>query len=176
SRECCRARGPGTIANSRDASRGHDPIDPRPTRCKQFRKAFGPRSRPDRSGRVLARDREEPSCVPEPFEDRFTMSAPQCDAMVFFGATGDLAYKKIFPALYAMVRHGRLDVPVIGVAKAGWDIDRFRQRARESIAAHGGVDEAAFDTLSRLLRYVDGDYRDPATFQSLRKILGDAEH
>ena len=89
------------------------------------------------------------------------MSAPQSDALVFFGATGDLAYKKIFPALQAMVRHGRLSVPVIGVAKAGWDLERFKARARESLAFHGGVDEAAFAKLAQLLRYVDGDYNDP---------------
>jgi glucose-6-phosphate 1-dehydrogenase len=104
------------------------------------------------------------------------MSAPQSDALVFFGATGDLAYKKIFPALRAMIKHGHLDVPVIGVAKAGWDLDRFKARARDSLEKHGGVDEAAFAKLSRLLRYVDGDYKDPATFQSLRKELGNACH
>jgi len=104
------------------------------------------------------------------------MSAPQSDALVFFGATGDLAYKKIFPALQAMIKHGRLDVPVIGVAKAGWDLDRFKARARDSLEKHGGVDEAAFAKLSRLLRYVDGDYKDSATFQALRKELGEARH
>src|ERR1700730_18454996 len=97
------------------------------------------------------------------------MTAPQSDALVFFGATGDLAYKKIFPALQAMVRHGHLNVPVIGVAKAGWDLERFKERARESLAFHGGVDETAFAKLSQLLRYVDGDYNDPATFQALRR-------
>jgi glucose-6-phosphate 1-dehydrogenase len=104
------------------------------------------------------------------------MAAPHSDALVFFGATGDLAYKKIFPALQAMVRHGHLDVPVIGVAKAGWDLDRFKARARDSLEHHGGVDEAAFARLCELLRYVDGDYQDPATFQALRKELGDAQH
>jgi glucose-6-phosphate 1-dehydrogenase len=104
------------------------------------------------------------------------MSAPQSDALVFFGATGDLAYKKIFPALQSMIKHGHLDVPVIGVAKAGWDLDRFKARARDSLKTHGGVDEAAFAQLCRLLRYVDGDYKDPATFQSLRKELGNAHH
>ena len=104
------------------------------------------------------------------------MSAPLSDALVFFGATGDLAYKKIFPALQAMIKHGHLDVPIIGVAKAGWDLDRFKARARDSVEKHGGVDDAAFARLCNLLRYVDGDYKDPATFQSLRKELGDARH
>jgi glucose-6-phosphate 1-dehydrogenase len=98
------------------------------------------------------------------------------DALVFFGATGDLAYKKIFPALQAMIRRGHLDVPVIGVAKAGWDLDRFKARARDSLEHHGGVDAPAFAKLSGLLRYVDGDYNDPATFQALRRELGDAKH
>jgi len=101
------------------------------------------------------------------------MSAQPSDALVFLGATGDLAYKKVFPALQRMVRHG-LRVPVIGVAKAGWGLDQLRERARESLVAHGGVDQAAFGELSRLLRYVDGDYADPATFQALRRELGTA--
>jgi glucose-6-phosphate 1-dehydrogenase len=104
------------------------------------------------------------------------VSGPRSDAFVFLGATGDLAYKKIFPALQAMVRRGQLEIPVIGVARAGWDIERFRAHARESIEKHGGVDEAAFAKLARLLRYVDGDYRELATFESLRKELGAAEH
>ena len=94
------------------------------------------------------------------------------DALVFFGATGDLAYKKIFPALQRMVRHGHLDVPVIGVAKAGWDLDRLRERARDSVTMHGGLDRDAFARLSQLLRYVDGDYADPQTFETLRRELG----
>lgn len=98
-----------------------------------------------------------------------------CDAMVFFGATGDLAYKKVFPALQAMVRRGHLTVPVIGVAKAGWNLDRLKARARESLEAHSGVDAAAFEKLSSLLRYVDGDYQDPSTFDVLRRALGAAE-
>jgi glucose-6-phosphate 1-dehydrogenase len=102
------------------------------------------------------------------------MTRPHSDALVFFGATGDLAYKKIFPALHAMVKRGHLNVPVVGVAKAGWDLDRLRARARESVEKHGEVDAAAFETLSGLLRYVDGDYQDPATFQALRKELRDA--
>src|SRR5258705_8853281 len=98
------------------------------------------------------------------------MSNAHSDAFVFFGATGDLAYKKIFPALQAMVRRGHLDVPVIGVAKAGWNLDQFKARARDSLATHGGgVDEAAFAKLSALLRYVDGDYGDDATFTAVRR-------
>lgn len=103
------------------------------------------------------------------------MSLPHSDALVFFGATGDLAYKKIFPALQAMVRRGHLNVPVIGVAKAGWGLEQFRARARDSLEKHGGLDATAYDKLLSLLRYVDGDYNDPATFQSLRQALGGAE-
>ncbi len=100
------------------------------------------------------------------------MSETHSDALVFYGATGDLAYKKIFPALQAMAKRGHLKVPVIGVARNGWDLERLRARARESVEKHGGVDPAAFDELCRLLRYVDGDYQDPATYQSLCKELG----
>jgi glucose-6-phosphate 1-dehydrogenase len=103
------------------------------------------------------------------------MSEPHSDALVFFGATGDLAYKKIFPSLAAMLKRGHLNVPVIGVAKAGWNLDQLRARARDSLEKHGGVDAAAFEKLCALLRYVDGDYRDPATFQALRKELGAAQ-
>ncbi|HEY8741919.1 MAG TPA: glucose-6-phosphate dehydrogenase, partial [Chloroflexota bacterium] len=102
------------------------------------------------------------------------MAVAPAGALVFFGATGDLAYKQIFPALQAMVRRGTLAVPVIGVAKAGWTIDQLRERAHASLAEHGPVDEATFARLCMLLRYVDGDYRDPATFQSLRVALGEA--
>jgi glucose-6-phosphate 1-dehydrogenase len=97
------------------------------------------------------------------------------DALVFFGATGDLAYKKIFPALQAMLNRGHLNVPVIGVAKAGWTLDQLRARAHDSLEKHGGVDSAAFEKLSRLLRYVDGDYNDPATFSALAKELKGAQ-
>jgi glucose-6-phosphate 1-dehydrogenase len=93
------------------------------------------------------------------------------DALVFFGATGDLAYKKIFPALQAMIKRGHLDMPVIGVAKAGWTLDQLKARAHDSLEKHGGVDSAAFEKLSSLLGYVDGDYNDPATFQALGKEL-----
>jgi glucose-6-phosphate 1-dehydrogenase len=104
------------------------------------------------------------------------MTAHQSDALVFLGATGDLAYKKIFPALQAMVKRGHLNVPVIGVAKAGWNLDQLKARARDSLEKHGGLDGPAFERLSGLLRYVDGDYNDPATFQAIRKELGSANH
>jgi len=103
------------------------------------------------------------------------MNNLKSDALVFFGATGDLAYKKIFPALQAMVKRGKLGVPVIGVAKAGWDLEKLRERARDSVAKHGGVDAAAFNKLCDLLRYVDGDYNDPLTFQAIHKELDGAE-
>lgn len=99
------------------------------------------------------------------------MANSHSDAFVFFGATGDLAYKKIFPALQAMVKRGHLDVPVVGVAKAGWNLDQFRARAHDSLEKHGGVDPAAFEKLAGLLRYVDGDYQDPQTFAALRREL-----
>ena len=93
------------------------------------------------------------------------MNDSHSDALVFFGATGDLAYKKIFPSLQAMVKRGTLNVPVVGVAKSGWNLDQFRARAYDSLEKHGGVDPTAFEKLSTLLRYVDGDYQDPATYQ-----------
>ena len=101
---------------------------------------------------------------------------PESDALVFFGATGDLAYKMIFPALQAMAGRGQLDFPVIGVAKAGWNLDQLKARARASLEENGGIDEPAFKRLCDRLRYIDGDYEDPATFQSLRNELGDAQH
>jgi glucose-6-phosphate 1-dehydrogenase len=97
------------------------------------------------------------------------------DALVFFGASGDLAYKQIFPALQKMVQREDFKVPIVGVAKAGWNLDQFKARARDSIAQHGGVDEAAFSKLAGLLRYIDGDYRDPTTFESLRRELGSSQ-
>src|SRR5271155_4178583 len=102
------------------------------------------------------------------------MSPAHSDALVFFGATGDLAYKKIFPALQAMVKRGNLNVPVVGVAKAGWNLEQLRARAKDSLEKHGGLDPAAFEKLSGLLRYVDGDYQDAATFEALRGQLTDA--
>ena len=104
------------------------------------------------------------------------MSEPRSDALVFFGATGDLAYKKIFPSLQAMVRRGTLGVPVIGVAHNGWSLEDLKARAKDSLEHHGGLDEEAFRKLSGLLRYVDGDYADPTTFTRLKAELGGATH
>ncbi len=103
------------------------------------------------------------------------MANSHSDALVFFGATGDLAYKKIFPCLQAMVKRGHLNVPVVGVAKAGRNLDQLRARAKDSLEKHGGLDPAAFEKLIGLLRYVDGDYQDPATFTALRNELKDAK-
>jgi glucose-6-phosphate 1-dehydrogenase len=103
------------------------------------------------------------------------MDPQHSDALVFFGATGDLAYKKIFPALQSMVKRGNLNVPVIGVAKAGWNLDQLKARAKDSLEQHGGLDADAWQKLSGLLRYVDGDYVDVATFDAVRKELGSAE-
>ena len=102
-------------------------------------------------------------------------TATPADALVFFGATGDLAFKKVFPALQALVQRGQLDVPVIGVASSGLSIEQFRQRACDSLQAHGGVDAQALPKLLGLLRYVGGDYADAATFSALRKALGAAQ-
>jgi len=110
-----------------------------------------------------------------PPNEEKAMNVSHSDALVFFGATGDLAYKKIFPALQAMAKRGHLNVPVIGVAKAGWNLDQLRARAHDSLEKHGGINPAAFEKLCGLLRYVDGDYKEPATFQSLRKELGSAQ-
>ena len=96
------------------------------------------------------------------------------DALVFFGATGDLAYKKIFPALHAMIKRGHLSVPIIGVAKAGWTLSQLQARARDSLVKHGDLDETAFAKLLSLLQYIDGDYNDPSTFAQLRTMLGTA--
>src|SRR6185436_18472254 len=96
-------------------------------------------------------------------------NTPSSDALVFFGATGDLAHKKIFPALQALAKRGKLDFPIIGVAKAGWTLDQLRARARDSVEHYGGLDTDAFSRLSGLMDYVDGDYSDPVTFQELRR-------
>ena len=101
---------------------------------------------------------------------------PYSDAVVFFGATGDLAYKQIFPSLQKLARRGKLAGPVIGVAKAGWNLEQFKQRAQDSVEKHGGLDPAGFPQLLGKLRYVDGDYKDPQTFANVRKELGDAKH
>ncbi|MGE5339805.1 MAG: glucose-6-phosphate dehydrogenase [Gemmatimonadota bacterium] len=97
------------------------------------------------------------------------------DALVLYGATGDLAYKKIFPALHALVRRGRFDIPIIGVALSGWSLDRLRERMRDSLRQHGVADDAAAARLGELLHYVDGDYRAAATFQRVEQALGPAQ-
>ena len=101
---------------------------------------------------------------------------PQSDALVFFGATGDLAYKKIFPALQRLVKRGRVTVPIIGVARSGWNRDQLVERAKESVTENGGgVDAEAFPKLAELLRYVDGDYREASTYERLKQELGDCK-
>ena len=105
-------------------------------------------------------------------ERLLTQTATASDALVFFGATGDLAYKKIFPALQALVRGG-LDIPIIGIARQGWNLDKLRERMRDSLEHNGGVDPAAFEKLSANLQYIDGDYSDPETFTRLKAALKD---
>ncbi len=105
---------------------------------------------------------------------RLKMENLESDAFVFFGATGDLAYEQIFPALQAMIRRGHFDMPIIGVARSAMDLDGLRARAHESLEKHGGVDSRAFATLSAKLQYVNGDYGSPETFRQLRKALGSA--
>lgn len=100
------------------------------------------------------------------------MSTLESDAFVFFGATGDLAFKKIFPALYAMVKRGTLQIPIIGMARAGWNLQKLRERARASLEHAGDIDPVHFAALCEQLRYVDGDYADPATYRKLRAELG----
>lgn len=104
------------------------------------------------------------------------MNAAHSDALVFFGATGDLIYKKIFPNLYAMERRGKLHVPIIGVARSDWTLERFRARARESIEKHGGFEESVFAKFVEKLHYIRGDYAAATTHAALRKELGDAQH
>jgi glucose-6-phosphate 1-dehydrogenase len=113
--------------------------------------------------------------IAEPVQNKRVSNAAPADALVFFGATGDLAYKKIFPSLQAMVRRGRLSVPVIGVAKSGWGLEQFLERAKASVTAHGAFDPDAFGRLVELLHYVDGDYNDPATFAQLKVELRGAQ-
>ena len=103
------------------------------------------------------------------------MNNVKSDALVFYGASGDLAYKKIFPALQSMIKRGHLDVPIVGVAKSGWGLDQLRARAQESLEKHGGLDRAAFEKLNSLMRYVDGDYKDPEIFRKMRAELGSAQ-
>ena len=104
------------------------------------------------------------------------MSERRSDALVLFGATGDLAFKKIYPSLHEMVKGGRLDVPVIAVGRQSWDVDQIRARARDSIDEYGGgVDPQAFGKLAELMRYVGGDYTKTDVFDRLREVLGDAQ-
>jgi glucose-6-phosphate 1-dehydrogenase len=103
------------------------------------------------------------------------MTAPSSDALVFFGASGDLAFKQIFPALQSMIRRGHLDMPIIGIAKSDWQLDQLRARARDSVEKHGGLDPDAFAKLCNRLQYIDGDYRDATVYERLRRALGDAE-
>ena len=103
------------------------------------------------------------------------MTTTHSDAFVFLGATGDLAYKQIFPALYGLIRDEGFHLPIIGVAKAGWTLEQFKARAKDSIEHHGGIDAANAGKLLDLLRYVDGDYNDPSTFAQLRSELGEAQ-
>ncbi len=117
-----------------------------------------------------------PPCPTGPIVERERPGTPPTDALVFFGVAGDLALKKIFPALYAMAKRGTLTVPVIGVARRQWSVDDLRNRARESLEKLGPVDAAAFDRLASALHYVGGDYTEPATFTRLREALGTAAH
>jgi glucose-6-phosphate 1-dehydrogenase len=153
-------------------SRGEDLFSDKPQSALRFQ--FGGPRRTEKR-----RPRAQP--VPTVTETLGETSATQAvatdrsDALVVFGATGDLAYKKIFPALQNMVRGGTLEVPVIGVAKAGWTREQLLDRARASLNEHGGgVDASAFTRLADRLTYVDGDYADPTTFRQLRQVLGNA--
>jgi glucose-6-phosphate 1-dehydrogenase len=103
------------------------------------------------------------------------MPNQMCDAFVFFGATGDLAYKQIFPSLQRLIKDEGFNLPIIGVAKAGWSLDQLKARAKDSLEHHGGLDQAGFDKMGALLRYVDGDYANAATVAELRKQLGQAQ-
>ena len=103
------------------------------------------------------------------------MAVSRSDALVIFGATGDLVYKKIFPALQAMVRRGTLDMPVVGVARSKWSLDQFKARAKDSLEEHGGVDPAAFAKLRSLLRFIEGEYGHPTTGAKLRHVLDGAK-
>ena len=103
------------------------------------------------------------------------MEAAQSDALVFFGASGDLAFKQIFPALLGLVNDEGVDVPIVGVAKAGWTVEQLKGRAADSIKHHGGADAGKLDKLLALLRYVDGDYNDPQTFEKLKQAVGGAK-
>ena len=100
------------------------------------------------------------------------MTDSRSDALVFFGATGDLAYKKIFPALQAMAKRGHLEMPVIGVAFSQWNLDQFKARAKDSLEKHGGLDPDAWRILCGRLQYIDGEYANPTTFSQLHGVIG----
>lgn len=105
------------------------------------------------------------------------MTKARSEALVFYGATGDLAFKKIFPALQRMTKAGQLDVPVIGIARGGWSLERLKARALESVTAHGGgADPEAFPKLMSRLRYIEGEYTEPDTFDRLAAEIGDAQY
>ncbi|MDO9453062.1 MAG: glucose-6-phosphate dehydrogenase [Stagnimonas sp.] len=104
------------------------------------------------------------------------MTEAHSDALVFFGATGDLAYKKIFPALQALMKRGELDIPIIAMGRSSWTLEKLKARVRDSLEHHGGVDEAAFAKLCAQLQYVHGDYQDPETYSRIKQALGDAKH
>src|SRR4030095_6714232 len=93
------------------------------------------------------------------------------DALVLFGATGDLMHRKIFPALQALAKRGELDMPVIGVARGGWSVEHLGAWIRDSLVHHGGIDRRAFAALARRIRYVDGDYRQPPTVRRVSRAL-----
>lgn len=105
-----------------------------------------------------------------------TAKPPHSDALVFFGATGDLAYKQIFPALYGLVRDEGMNIPIIGIAREGWDCDKLKARARESVEHHEKVDPAILAQMLDQFQYVHGDYSDPETFKQLRRVLGESKH
>lgn len=111
---------------------------------------------------------------PQPVSSLHAHGPAIADAFVFFGATGDLAYKQIFPALQQMIRRDDFNLPIVGVAKSGWNIDQLRARVRDSLTKNGGIDEGVYAKLIQLLQYIDGDYQDPKTFETLRKVLGAA--
>ncbi len=104
------------------------------------------------------------------------MNTTHSDALVFFGATGDLAYKKIFPSLQSMIKRGALNQPIVCVAKAGWTLEQMKERAKDSLEKHGGVHEDSLNKLFSLMHYVDGDYEDLDTFKKIRTELGDSKN
>ena len=149
---------------------------PAPVLSAALFERFSSRGEADFADKVLSAMRTSSAATRRrPRPNGGAMTAPRSDALVFFGATGDLAYKQIFPALQAMVRRGHLDVPVIGVARSGWTLEQLRAaRARQPRAARRRRRRRRSRSCAALLRYVDGDYGDPATFERLRSALGDA--